>query len=47
MDNKANDWILSTMANPSFEAVDFINAGITSDNTSIYDRDRYLNSRLI
>jgi hypothetical protein len=47
MDNKANDWILSTMANPDFTASDFINVGIDSNNTSMYDRDKYLNSSLI
>lgn len=47
MDNKQNDWVLATLANPDFNFTDFSAVGITADNTSLYDRQKYLNSNLI
>jgi hypothetical protein len=47
MDNKQNDWVLTSLANPDFNFTDFSAVGITADNTSLYDRQKYLNSNLI
>lgn len=47
MDTKQNDWVLTTLANPSFNFDDFKSVGVDANTTSIYDRERYLNSNLI
>lgn len=47
MDNKKNDWILETVQNPDFTFQDFKDNDIDASNTSMYDRERYLNSPII
>lgn len=47
MDNKQNDWVLEILQNPEFTQDDFANVGVTPQNTSIYDKDRYINSKTI
>jgi len=47
MDSKQNDWVLLTLQNPDLTTTQFENGGFNATNTSIYDRDRYMNSNLI
>lgn len=47
MDSKQNDWVLLTLQNPNLTTTQFENGGFNATNTSIYDRDRYMNSNLI
>ena len=47
MDNKQNDWVLETLQNPTFTQEDFRSIGIDATNTSIYSKDKYINSPLI
>ena len=47
MDNKQNDWILLSVQNPNLTLDQFADNGINTNNTSIYDREKYLNSTLI
>ena len=48
MDNvKTNDMLLSTLSNPEAKTLDFINNGVTTDNTQLLGRDEYKNKSLI
>lgn len=39
--NKTNDMLLETLANPSAKTYDFLNNGITSENTQLLDKSEY------
>ena len=44
---KQNDYFLNLLSNPTFSASDFTQVGLSIDNTSIQDKDVYLNSDYI
>ena len=44
---KQNDYFLNLLNNPTFSADDFTQVGLSVDNTSIQDRNVYLNSNYI
>lgn len=39
--NKTNDMLLETLANPNAKTYDFLNNGITSENTQLLDKSEY------
>jgi len=47
MEEKQNDYFLTLLNNPTFSASDFAQVGLSVDNTSIQDKEVYLNSNLL
>jgi hypothetical protein len=44
---KQNDYFLNLLSNPTFGADDFSQVGLSIDNTSLQDKNVYLNSNYI
>lgn len=47
MANKENDWFLAVSENPDFQVSNFMQVGLTTDNTQLKDKSFYQNSQYI